>query len=60
VKKRKSGEDIVNAAETEDTKLLSTAQLQRLVLLEQLKLIKMKQQKPQILFEMDNSNSNSE
>jgi len=43
-KRKKNAESILRQAETDDTLLLSTTALQRLVLLEQLKLITLKQE----------------
>ncbi|OXA40691.1 uncharacterized protein LOC118439255 [Folsomia candida] len=43
--KRKTGDDVLKSLETDDTKLLSLTQLQRLVLLEQLKVLNMKRQR---------------
>jgi hypothetical protein len=42
IRKKKNAEDSLNEYETDETKLLSTQQLQRLVMLEQVKVLRLK------------------
>jgi hypothetical protein len=42
IRKKKNAEDLLNGYETDETKLLSTQQLQRLVMLEQVKVLRLK------------------